>query len=378
MLIKRTRVLQLVEDLKIGGLERVIANIAEGLNKEKYKVSIWCLAYGGEIANELIDKEVDVKVLGIYSYYNLVNILRLAILFKIHQPYILHTHGYFASTMGRIAGKIAGVPIIITHVHSTYWGYNKRNLFIERILALFTYKIICVSNAVKNFVLNYEKISRDKVIVIYNGIGFSQFSIGQGNPAPTIPISADKKIVGTVASLTPHKGHKYLIESAKEVLDNFPNVYFLVVGDGPLRKSLEEQVTLLNISSNITFTGIRNDIFNLLSTFDIFVLPSLEREGLPISTIEAMASGLPIVATNIGGIPEVVQDGMNGFLVPPRDSHALATRIIELLKDKEKVEKMGAVGRGIFKQKFTSQTMVQEIERLYEEAIQNTLHLTFR
>jgi glycosyltransferase involved in cell wall biosynthesis len=141
------------------------------------------------------------------------------------------------------------------------------------------------------------------------------------------------------------------------------------MGDGPLRESLEDQAKAASIQSSVAFLGQRTDAFRVLSEFDIFVLPSSEREGLGISMLEAMSCGLPVIATNVGGIPEVVRDGVNGFLVPPKNPHMLAERILRLLRDKNRAKSMGEAGKKILETEFTSEMMIGEIEKLYEEAI---------
>jgi len=368
--MRKIIVLQLVEDLGTGGLEKVIVDIAENLNAEQYKVIVWCVARGGEIADELISKGIDVKILGIRSYYNPFNILRLVNLFKKVNPDILHTHTYFSNTIGRIAAKLTRIPIIITHVQNTYWNYTKRNLFIERLLSYFTDKIICCSDAVKDFVLGYEKISPQKVVTIYNGIALDKFnqSIDVASFRDSLGIRDNELLIATVASLTPKKGHKYFLDSVADIVKTYKNIKCLIVGDGPLRKELEEYVKTLSLDYYIIFTGIRNDIPNLLRAADIFVLPSLI-EGLGIAAIEAMASGIPVVATNVGGLSEVVKDGISGILVPPKDSEALSGAIMSLLKDSQAAKQMGDEGHKISREKFSSKMMIRKIEGLYKEYV---------
>jgi len=365
--MKKLSVFHLVEDLKTGGAERVIADIVEGLDRKRFEARVWCLARGGETADELLEKGVEVRILGIWSYHNPLNIIRLSRLLKKEKPDIVHTHGYFASVIGRLAAKKAGLPIIITHVHSTYWEYKKRHLLIERYLSRCTHRIICCSEAVKNFVTGHEKIKEDKTVVIYNGVDEERFLPLQ-DPSPArarLGIDRESPVVGTVSSLTPHKGQKYLIQAAAKIREKYPATRFLIVGDGPLRQSLEEQALGLSLQSSLIFTGARRDIPDLLSLMDIFVLPSSSREGLGIAIIEGMAMEKPTVATDIGGIPEVVQDGETGLLVRPGDSAALAKAIIELIDNPDRAKAMGKKGRNRFAQKFTRKTMLSKIEDLY-------------
>lgn len=364
--MKKAKVLQLVQDLRIGGLERVIADIAQGLDKQKFEVEVWCVARGGELAAELEEKGIEVKILGIFSCYSPFRMVRIARLLKKSKADIVHTHGYFASVIGRAAAKIAGVPIVIHHMHSTYWEYRKKHIFFERLLSLLTQKVVCCSKAVENFVTGHLKINPSKTIVIYNGADEEKF-ISTENSAlkERLGIQTTEAVVGTVSSLYRHKGHEYLLQAVPLVLDVFPSTKFLIVGDGPLRKKLEDQAKGLNIEAHLVFTGRRKDIPDLLSTMDIFVLPSCSREGLGISIIEAMASGKPVVGTKIGGIAEVVDHEQTGYLVPPQNPDALAKAIVNLLQSPQRAKEMGRRGRRKFEERFTRRKMLAEVEDLY-------------
>lgn len=369
--MKKLTVIHLVEDMKTGGAERVIADIAEGLDSERYDVRVWCIARGGNTADELVEKGIEVKILGISSYHNPLKILRLKRLLTEAGPDIVHTHGYFASVIGRLSARKAGIPVIFAHVHSTYWDYKRRHILMERKLSRFTHKIICCSRAVENFVKDIEKVGDGKTLVIYNGVDEERFYPMEDAPSIRSELGIDEEalVVGTVSSLTPHKGHEYLIQAASLIHQEFPSAKFLIVGNGPLRTELEDQVKNLKIHPYIIFTGTRKDVPKMLSIMEVFVLPSSSREGLGIAIIEAMAAEKPVVATDIGGIPEAVKKGETGFLVPPGDPGALAKVIIELLQNPEKAKEMGKKGRARFKEKFTRKKMLSEIDALYQSSI---------
>ncbi len=369
--MKKIRVLHLVEDLGVGGLERVIASIVLGLDDNRYEANVWCLARGGQIADELIEKGASVKILEMGNYYNPSRIITLARLLKKEQIDILQTHGYFASTFGRLAAILARVPIIIAHVHSTYYCYSKRNVIIERFLSFFTDKIVCISVAVQNFALEVERIHKRKTLVIYNGIdGPNSYKNELNVNRNSFGISDSEIVFITVASLTAHKGHSVLIDAMHILTKKYENLRLLIVGDGPLRNNLAEYVKTLDLTRNILFTGLRKDIFALLKLSDIFVLPSSEREGLGIAIIEAMACDLPLVGTFLGGIPEVIEENGNGFLVKPGDPEELAAAIERLIKDETGRTKMGQMGNKIFNDKFTAAKMIENIELLYDELIE--------
>ncbi|GBD95998.1 MAG TPA: glycosyltransferase [Nitrospirae bacterium] len=359
-------VLHIVENLKIGGLERAIATIATGLDKNKFSVKVWCLVKGGEIFEELKDKGVDVEILGMDSHRDVLFFLRLCKKLRKDKIHILHTHGCTATTLGRLAGIFARTPVILSHMHSTYWTYTRKQLLIEKSLSFFTDKIICCSQAVADFAVDREKISPDRLTVIFNGTDVEKF---EGNDPDKI---SDKKefLIGCVASFFPHKGHRYLLEAARYIIDNFPNgVKFILVGRGILKEELKKYAETLGISSYVVFKEPVLDISNLLSSFDLMVLPSSEREGLGLAIIEAMAAGKPVVATSIGGVPEVIEDGKNGLLVPPGDSSSLAEAMLSVLENREKAKEMGRKGREVVKEKFSARVMLKKIANLYQSLI---------
>ncbi|MBW1908175.1 MAG: glycosyltransferase [Deltaproteobacteria bacterium] len=370
------KVVHIVEDLGTGGLEKVIAYIVLALDKKKYDVQVWCLARGGQIADELIDRGICVKILDMDSYYNPFSIIKLAGLLKRNNVIILHTHGYFGSTFGRLGAILARTPIVITHVHTTYYNFNRRNLFMERFLSLFTVRIICISQAVERFVVDVEAISEKKTCLIYNGVdefGLFKSDAGIEENRKSLGFGKDDVVAITVASLTGHKGHRVIIDAVRILSDKHEGLRCLIVGDGHLRRELKSYCMELGLSSKIAFTGQRKDIMSLLRIADLFVLASTEREGLGIALIEAEAARLPLIGTKVGGIPEVIVDNRNGLLVAPKDVHELASAMERLIKDKALREKMGEAGRKMYEERFSAARMIKEIELLYDRLTEKQL-----
>ncbi|MBN2570313.1 MAG: glycosyltransferase [Deltaproteobacteria bacterium] len=363
--MKKVKVVHIVENLDVGGLEKIIASIVKNLDREKYETEVWCLSKGGVIAQEIENAGSKMKIVGMSSYYNPVNILRLSVMLRKTQTDIMHTHGYFAGTFGRLSAIVVRIPVVITHVHSTYFGYTKRNMLIERILSHFTDKIICISHAVKKFVVDNEGISRKRVHVIYNGIE----SPGEREDRLSrVALGIDDKdiVIVTVASLVPNKGHKVLLDAFHVLSLKHENVRLLLIGDGILRNELERYAERLNLYDRVIFTGVSSDVYLLLRLSDIFVLPTVEREGLGIAIIEAMACGLPVVGSRLGGIPEVIQDQKNGFLFTPGNSQELAQVLGLLVSDGNLRNAAGNAGRKIFAETFTAEEMTRRIEMLYD------------
>ena len=370
----KIKVLHLVEALNIGGMERVVACLARNTDRENYDLEVWCSSRGGEAASELSRDGVKVRVLGINSCYGPGSVLKLAGLFREHRPDILHTHTYFANTLGRLAALIAGVPVVIVHVHSIYYGqYSRMNMLVERLLSIFTDKVICCSEAVKEFVLMGEKVDPSKLTVILNGVEPENFvrPLDRNSCRASLGLDERDKVVITVAALTKRKGHRYVLDALARIAGEHGNVKYLVVGDGPSRNMLAEQALRLGLKDNVQFTGNRGDVPDLLRISDIFVLPSTTVEGLPISAIEAMAAGLPVVATGIGGVPEVVVDGSTGILVTPEDPAAIGGAVRSLLSDRDLAGRMGHVGRKVFLEKFSFDVMMARVEGLYKDLVEN-------
>lgn len=370
--MNRQKVIHIVEDLKIGGAEKVIESIAIGLNKYTYNVEVWCIVKGGNVADNLIGKGITVKILNLTNYYNPLNILKLSILLRKSKPQIIHLHGYFASTFARLAAILIPKTIIITHVHTTYNNLIYRNLLIERLLSVITDKIICISEAVRKFVEIDEKISAEKTVLIYNGVEDPQkFSehISNRKNLIELDIGNDQKVILIVASLQPHKGHIILIDAIFNIFKIDTNVRLLIVGGGPLRGILEKYVQKKKHSDKIFFTGEQEDVFSFIKASDIFILPSIGREGLGLAIIEAMAMGLPVIGSEIGGIPELIEDGINGKLFPPGDSVALSNAIIELLSDKKKMMRMGTAARKKYETHFHQSEMIKSVDNLYRKLL---------
>jgi len=370
-------ILHIVEDLKVGGLEKMLASIVLSLDKSKYDVQVWCLARGGDIAQALIAQGISLRILNMDGYYCPLQIVALARLMRKEDFHIIHTHGYFASTFGRLAAIWARIPVVITHVHSTYYDYGKRNLLIERFLSYFTDRIICISRAVETFVTVNEGISKKRTCLIYNAVNSPVHIDDEQHKQEvrnSIGIDAGAIVIMVVASLTANKGHLVLLEAFAQVSRTHPAVRLVIVGDGPLRKDIETVSRKLMIDQAVSLLGVRNDVFELLQASDIFVLPSQIREGLGVSLIEAMAVGLPVIGTNLGGIPEVILDGENGFLVSPESPEQLAEVLMKFVNDQGLRNSMGRRGRQIYEEKFTLSKMIRQVETLYDQLLENKTH----
>jgi glycosyltransferase involved in cell wall biosynthesis len=360
------KVLHLVEDFKVGGLERVVETICDGLDRSIYEPHIGCIAAGGELADLFLREGRSLRILSLRTYHNPANILRLARFIRQGGFHIVHTHAYFAGTMGRIAAFMAGTPIILHHVHTAYWDFKRRNILIERMLSAITVRIICCSDFVRDFVVREEGISAGKVITIHNGVNDDPLGCGVSEER-----GHEKKCVRitVVASLVENKGHAVLLTAFQRLAMLHPDLELSIVGDGPLRQNLEQQTNALSIGNRVSFLGQRDDVPRLLACSDIIVLPSLYREGLSLSIIEAMSRAMPVVATSVGGNKELIEDGVNGFIVIPGDAADLEAKLRILISDEDLRKTMGLAGRRRYEEKFSSAIMIRQIEVLYHSLL---------
>ena len=365
--IKQPRnVLHLIQGLDVGGLEYMVVALLNRLDRKEFLPSICCFDNLGKLQNSLLN-DTKVNLLtrkpGIDIFYP----FKLASLLKKDQIDILHLHNSTAFFYGVLAGKIAGVGRIIYTEHARDVAPNIKVRIMDKILSYMTDRIVVVAEFLKQNLVKKEWIDPVSIAIIYNGIDGDEFIREFDRDAifKELNIALAAKIIGIVARLDSIKNHRCLIKAMKKISSRLPDVILLVIGDGPLRGELEELAAAEQLQKNILFLGTRNDIPQLLSMLDVFVLCSLS-EGLPLTILEAMAAGKSIVATAVGGIPEVIDDGVDGIIVPSDDSDRLAGAISELLHDEGKRHDMGAKARIKFQEKFTIQDMVKKYEELYE------------
>lgn len=308
----------------------------------------------------------------IHLFYDLKAFFALIKILRYEHPDIVHTHTSKAGIMGRWAAFLTGIPVIIHTPHGhVFWGYFGRcktlfYIILEKLTACITDKIIALTEQEKKDHLHFLIASEDKFSVVHSGINLDRFSNLSVDPAVMkreLEIPEGNLVVGTAGRLTPVKGQRYLIEAARKIVDVKPDTTFVFLGDGELLNELKNMAFRLGIRENVKFLGWRPDVAEVMSTFDIFVLPSLN-EGMGRVLVEAMAMGKPIVASDVGGIADLVVDGKNGFLVPAADVEIMVVRINDLLESAEKRKKMGENGKSR-SANYSSNLMVKNIDQLY-------------
>jgi len=373
---KRRPIIWMIDSLGPGGAEQLMPSILKNLKQAGFNVRICALQIraGNPIASELerLGLPVDlVPILNLRQPFNLFHILRYL---RLHRPQLLHTQLEFADILGTVAAKILGIPSVST-VHTldafpekkSAWGRMKLRWFL---LGKYCNCVIAVSEKTRLHYLQSGRLHQDKVITLYNGVDISRFKntdasqIAKTKQALRLPL--DSKVIITVAVLREPKGIQFMIEALPAILEQFPDVHYLIVGDGEYGAALSDLATVLDIKNHVTFAGHRTDIPDLLACCDIFVLPTL-KDALPTVLIEALAAERPIVASDVGGVPEIIENGVNGLLVAPGDPSKLADACLQLLKDNELISQIVLAGSKTVRQRFNIDSQIEQLSEMYEE-----------
>jgi len=369
--MRKINVLHIIEQLPLGGAENLLLVLAKNIDQEKFNLIFWCLNNEGYIADKLKEEGFKVVCFGNYRlryfYKKLLDMIRLINSDEID---IVHTHLIVANQWGRIAALLSNHARICKTEHGSLLdvsipGYLKRKIYfiIERLLDGFTDRIVYVSKAHLRDLTKGNHNSH-KHIVIHNGFDDRRFSIDKPKDSlrQQYGFSENVIIIGIVGSLFNYKGHEYLFKAAVLVKRMYPNIKLLIIGKGPEEGRLRKLA--LSIKIDTVFMSDRWDVPQLLKAMDIYVQPSI-KESFGIGIVEAMYSGLPVVATKTGGIPEVVQGEGTGILVPPRNSEALSEALLNLIGNPEMANRMGERGRKIAASKFSGRRYAKEMEKLY-------------
>ncbi len=366
----RYRICSLITELRVGGAQNVLADVVLGLPRERYEQTVVCLFGAGETAHRLRDAGIEVVDLDMHGKADVRVVWRLWRLLRRLRPQLLHTHMFHANVLGRVLGRLAGVPYVVSTEHTMGQEGQVRRFF-DRLTSPLADRVVAVSESVGAFIREKIGISPQRVVVIPNGIDLDRCrtSLTPAEARARLGLPTDVPVIGTIGTLRPVKGTDMLLRAFALLQGDFPTARLLIVGDGVEREPLHALAIELGISARTTFTGNRNDVGDLLVAMTVFCLPS-HWEGLPLAALEAMCAGLPLVATQVGGTPEVVRDGETGRLVPPADPGALAQATAEFLRDPARSAIVGATGRRWVEENYARSRMVERNEALYEELLQ--------
>jgi len=368
-------VLELVASSRGGGAVHM-RDLVRHLDHGQFAVSVAMAEDGGNVtAEDFAEYEVACHRLDIAGGLRLRPLLHLRRLLQ-HEGYdILHCHGARAALYGRLAVALLGArrPKVIYTIHglaAPHYTWPKRStlLLAERLLAPLTDAFIGVCEAERAALVAAGLGPSDRAFVVRNGIDtarFKQVSPNRAECRTVLGIPASGPLITTVARMYFPKDFDTLLRAFDMVRAERPEAHLLIVGDGPYRPRVEAQIGKLDLGHNVTLAGIRRDVARILAVSDVFVLSTTEGEGLPLTILEAMASALPVVASDVAGIGEAVVHGETGIIVPPKDPTALSESVLELLTNEEKATTLGQKGLARVLESFTVEKMVRETAAIY-------------
>jgi glycosyltransferase involved in cell wall biosynthesis len=355
----------------------------KGMDRNIYKVELAC-APGGRLIDLVRENQMGVKtfknlVQPLHPVKDILAVADLIYFLRKKRYHIVHTHNSKAGFVGRLAAKITGIPVIIHTVHGFAFHDQEpvwrqllfRNL--EKFASHMCDKMIFISQPLVDWALR-EKIvlRRDKIAKVYSGIDLERFSPATEEEKNSVRekwnIRHDDAVIGIVSKLWEGKGHEILIRAFKEVKKDINRARLIIVGEGPLDNMLHDLVDSLGLSDSVLFTGFQMDVAAIISSFDVAVLPSYF-EGMGRVLLEAMAMEKPVVASRVGGIPDLVKDNVNGLLITPGDVKGLADALKKLLNDKGLANIMGRDGRKGISDKFSADAMIRSISNIYIECL---------
>ena len=372
----KIKILHVITHLPIGGAQDNTLYTVELLDKEKYDISLCCNLEGA-----LVERAKKIEAIKLFDipflcrevspYRDIRAFLSLYKLFKEEDFTIIHTHSSKAGLLARLAAVLNKTPIVIHTIHgfafNDFMNGFKKNFFIylEKLLAKWTDVLITVSNLNKKKIIDLNIAHENKIKNIYSGIDLSLFTNKRNDDfRKELNLENDHLLLGSVGRLSDQKDPITMIEAFGIISKPFPNAHLALVGDGELKGKILEKIDKLKLNGKVHLTGNKNKPWSVYHSMDLFIMSSIY-EGLGRSITEALSCGVPVVCTDVEGVPEIVRDNITGILVPPKDSNKLADGIIRTLNDMETAKKMAEEGRRFVNDNFDVNKMVNDIDGLY-------------
>jgi len=362
--------------LDFGGLENGLVNLINNMPDEKYRHAIICVSDYTDFRKRIHKSNVEVYALHKKPGNDLGVYFRLWKLLRKLKPTIVHTRN-LGTIEYSIPAMFAGVKYRIHGEHgrdmSDIDGTNKKYIFLRRFYNLFLHRFVALSKDLERWLLNSVGINSKKVAQLYNGVDLRRFNYKVDEPSlldEYFKLRIDDLLIGTVGRLQAEKDQATLIKAFALAIDNLQkhNVKLLIIGDGPEKQALEDIAAKTGVSESVIFLGARDDIPNLLTALDIFVLPS-RGEGISNTILEAMACGLPVIATKVGGNPELVDENVTGLLVPVNNSESMAEALLSYIKDTKQVKRHGLAGRKRVEALFSLDKMIENYTQVYDSLL---------
>ena len=365
------RILHVIVDLPVGGAEEHLLSLVRNLGRDRFESTVCCIGRSGPIGKEIEAEGIRIVELGKLrkGRYDGKIVALLQGILRSGRISLMHTHLYHANMYGRLAAFREGVPTVCS-IHNTYIRPKRHRRLINWWLARRTPVIIAGSEAIKSDILRYDGVPPGIVRVIPYGVAVEKFDIPatRDEARKKLGLPANRFYVGTVGRLEEQKGQRHLVNAIARLRREGMEVSLILIGSGREEEHLRDQVLREGIKDDVLFLGTRRDLPDLYRAMDVFALPSLW-EGLPLALLSAMASGLPVVVTPVGGIPEVVRDGENGFLVPPEDPVALAAALRRVRENAELASACGRSAAETVRTEYSHRRNAERIMEVYEEIL---------
>ena len=373
---RRRKVFYLVDSLNVGGTETQAVELALRLPVSEYEIMMGCLRAEGPLLEKLRGSAVSVREFhpsgGLDSAAGLYELIRLARYLRREKFDVVHTHDLWSNLMGVPAARLAGVHAIVSSRRDLAhfdWYQGKRRHWLRRIQNL-SGVVLANATPIRDALISEDGFAPGKLRVIHNGVDTEKFQRAQRDRARLFPDVGNEILVVLVGNMhSDVKGHPWLIAAAPTVVREFPEVRFVFAGDGESRPTFAAQVAQLGLEGKFKFLGRRSDIPEILASCDLAVLPS-RAEGLPNAVLEYMAAGLPTIASRVGGVAELVQDGVTGLLVPAEDANALAGALLQFLRNPERARQIASNGQRFAVENFSFERLIREIDELYAELLE--------
>jgi glycosyltransferase involved in cell wall biosynthesis len=356
-----------ITDLDPGGAERNLVQLVTRLDRSEWEPRVYCLGGLGALVRDLADAEVPVECFGARSARSIAVVVSLVRRLRAFRPQLLQSFLFHANLAGRVAGRVARVPIIVSGVrvaeHEQRW-----HLRLDRWTNGLVTHNVCVSQGAAEFSIHAAGLRREKVSVIPNGVNFVQFAYAEPINLETFGIPRGARTVLSVGRLEYQKGHLILLEAIEPLLDRYPRVHVLIVGDGPLREDLLKWIASYGRPDRIHLAGWQPDVPGLMRAGSVFVLPSLW-EGMPNVVLEAMAAGLPVIAADVEGVREVIAHGQTGLIVNPSATWDLESKLVTMLDSPHEASRMAIAAQNTIREAFTVDRVVAAYTALYRSLL---------
>ncbi len=377
----RVHVVFSIDTMNVGGTEMNAIRTAERLDRSRFRLSVVTLRGEGALAERYERLGVPVVRFPIRSLYGAETMrqgMRLAKFLREQDVSVVHCHDQYSNFFSALSARAAGVPVVIT---SKRWLHSPLRYRIANGIGFrASTAVLANSHSVARSLEADDKLRRDRVVVIPNFVDEQAFERPSDGVIAAwrdeLRLEVGAPVIGVVASLSPIKDHATLLRAVSSLKSKWPMVRLVLVGDGPEREPLRQLVSQVGLDHVVRFAGLRPQLPSFHYLFDVSVLSSVS-EGFPNSLVEAMAAGRPIVATNVGGVPDAVREGENGLLVPPKDPEAFAAALETLLANPQRRASMGAAGAARARTEFHARHVVGSLEDLYDRLLRPGPHNGF-